>query len=303
MVYSQSTEDQIFAAPIGGLYKIDAYGERGGNTGKQGVGRGAHGYNGTGYYNLGIPGNGGKVTGYVILKKGEVIILQVAKNPVDAEYIWTNKSDNGKYYAATACRGGRRVVVSVNGNTLLIAPGGGGAAAGYRIDSTYPFHGGAGGIVGGDSYNMGGGAGEIIYTDGVITSNAKGATQTARGKNLGEGKSWGNWYIQLVKAAEGYYPGGCAGTGRSDTYTDAHRYAGSGGGASAYIAPEATIVLGNQTYAASSVTGGNSQEYAWAEVTLVQEIKSNIKAGERDVKIVAGNKEIIAAMLGKLNIN
>lgn len=79
MIFRRSAEDQIYTAPTGGLYRIDAYGERGGNTGGQGVGLGATGYNGTGWYNLGKPGNGGKVTGYAILKKGETITLRVAK--------------------------------------------------------------------------------------------------------------------------------------------------------------------------------------------------------------------------------
>lgn len=289
-VFTQSAGEQIFTAPVKGLYRIDAYGEQGGRTGRYGVGYGAHGYNATGYYELGQPGKGGKVTGYVILKKGESVILQVAKNLISTEYVWTNVNADGKYYAATACRGGRRVVAMVNGNTLLIAPGGGGTGGSGGEMVVNWLNGGAGGMTGGNGQSVS----EI--------NPASGAAQTFAGTDGGAGyKDWGTNTFEYAPAAEGYYNGG-RGAVLKSSVSYRNRFFSCGGGASAYVSPMATVTLEGQTYSAECVTGGNGQAYAWAEIKLLKEIKSNIKSGDKDVKIMIGGKTVTSVKLGNQNI-
>lgn len=230
-----------FVTPIGGIYKLEVYGAKGGGT------------NG---------GRGGYSVGYIYLPKNKELFVCVGNSAAAAVASGGGYNGGGNgvgdntYYG---CGGGGATHIaytnrdvlrnySSNRDDLVIVAGGGGGAGGNYAAS--------GGLSGGAGGGLAGGQGGYqAYGD-----SCKGGTQTAAGANGGFGygaSGQGGW---AGGGGGGFYGGG--------TYRSSNQGYTAGGGGSGFIDNIPDIEYGGVSYHTYSSNGLNNGT-GKATITLV----------------------------------
>ena len=216
--YEYTGAEQVFTAELDGWYSLKVWGAQGGNSSDSNV----HG------------GYGGYSTGYVSLKKGDKLYINVGQQ---GAYVTTDQTVRS-YNGGGACRtdgsprtcgngGGATSIAFATGelsalssktNKILIVAGGGGGASTHATDTT-TNGGNGGGFTGGNgaSSAWGYGAGGTQLSGGAAATTSSNAQSGSFG-------SGGNGAANAGAGGGGGYYGGGGGHG------------GSGGGGSSYIA-------------------------------------------------------------------
>ena len=225
---------QSYSIPANGLYKLEVWGAKGGDSGVSGKGG----------------GQGGHSVGYKVLNKGDTLYVVVGGAGVNGA---GSGGYNGGGYSSNlnltvygsgggATHIARRTgtissIGSANIGDILIVAGGGGGGGEYNSGQK----GGPGGAGGGTTGSDGGGNGD-----------GHGGTQTSGGTGEGSGRDGsfgqgGNGASGGSGGGGGLYGGG---SGKS--------HGCPGGGGSGYIGGVPSISHGGTTYSPSTSNGGNN---------------------------------------------
>lgn len=247
---------QQFVAPFDGLYKLEAYGAQGAIS--------------VLYNHVSQGGKGGKSTGYVVLKQGDVLYVVAG-----GKGTFYNGNSGGKaggfnggggttsnshYDAYTKSTGGGATHIARKDGLLsaleayqdfvLLVAGGGGGGGVMNLPSGAQLLGN-----GGD----GGGASGTDGVIGVYETVARGGSQLDGGEGSSKGKfgAGGTAGTAYCGAGGGGWYGG-AGAAQS----------GGGGGGSGYVGGVPELVVRGTTYAPSTESGMNAGN-GYAVITYV----------------------------------
>lgn len=277
---------QQWTVPLTGLYRLQAYGAKGGDMPYSSA-----------YYRGGSGGQGGFAEGYLILGKDDIIYVVVGGA---GAYYNRNARQAGGYNGGGAgstatdypyCTGGGAThIARVTGllstlsakisDILIVAGGGGGAGSSMHEDGDdrYPQSNGNAGAGGGTtgqtspgySYNGKKATGGSQNKGGVNTVDNN-ASSVMAGR-FGQGNV--NWYGVFAGAGGGGFYGGAAAS-----------QGGGGGGGSSYIGGVPAIAYGEKTYTSRTTQGGNSGN-GRAVITFIAPDKGDHTAYIGDVPVM-----------------
>ena len=288
VTYTYSGGIQEFVVPVTGLYKLEVWGAKGGNSTNKGTG-----------------GNGGYSKGHTILKEGTQLYVVAGGGTYNGGGNVVSGSKGGYGGGAThiALRTGLlSTLKNYLGDVLIVAGGGGGG--GKLVDSAPNTENANGGSGGGNS--GGSGSAAINFSGGGGgTQDKKGSNQSANGLGTTGGgfgcasqliitsDPWAGHAQTVGAGGGGLYGGGCG-----STY-------GGGGGGSGYIDGVPELIYKGTTYTPETQNGMNNEQNGKAVITLVDAEQgfTSLYLGDKPVsELYLGEKEVTDLFIGDISL-
>lgn len=291
VTYTYSGSIQEFIVPVTGLYKLEVWGAKGGNSKRSGIG-----------------GSGGYSKGHTILKEGTQLYVVAGGGTYNGGGTVVPGSEAGYGGGAThiALRTGLLSTLNNHLNdVLIIAGGGGGGGAVAQSDiNRYNANGGAGGGISGYAGRSGDIGANLAGGSGG-TQNKMGSSGNANG--LGETGGGFGCASQLIITSDpwaghaktaGAGGGGLYGGGHGGVY-------GGGGGGSGYIDGVPELIYKGTTYTPETQNGMNNEQNGRAVITLVDAEQgfTSLYLGDKPVsELYLGEKEVTDLFIGDISL-
>ena len=263
--YAYCGEPEFFTAPVNGIYKIDLYGASGSGYGDYPGGKGGH------------------VCGYLELKKGEILQIQVGGS--------NGYPDGG---VGTLGTGGGRTVISKADSVIAIA--GGGGAAGLQTcgnpgglqeglwEQSYGESSDEINSAGGGAGFLGGRAGHAIVHWHTGQEDVQGGCYQEKENRLVE--TVGKKVCSISVTPAGIISATCPGCGETMDYVERKSYEHSGCGEETTYYDEGYCVCCNEIYKNGTELPFPSHEYEGTILTIQEYYR--LSCGYQDGQIESG---------------